>query len=137
MRTPFFFITTLVVGLHMGQTNAVETHPVTSSWTAQQEVEFDQKLQRELAKQGQDISNLENQVIKENKSFAGELKEEFQGKVNSLQAKQVLYNKFQHASSLQSQAVREKLLAIFQKPILTEQDFQELQTVVDQQKSKK
>lgn len=138
MKTLLMFITLALV-LYTGQAKvhaAEKTAPATE-WTSQQATQFNQQLKDEISKQHADIAELQKQVGKGNKNFEGDFKREFEEKVNSLAAKEILYKKFERATSLQFPAVRAKLLELFQKPIIKEKDLQDLQILVDQEKAKK
>jgi len=135
MKKHFIFSIALAASICAGQ--GLVSVESAAAWSSQEEAQFDQQLKSELLKQGKNIYEIENQVIKGSKGFKGDLQKEFKTEMDSLQAKETLYKKFQHSPLLQSPDIRAKLLVIFQKPVITEQDIQDLQTLVDQQKSKK
>lgn len=144
MKKKLTFIATLALGLctSLGQVQlyAAEKNPTAgatmTSKEADQADQFDQQLRDEISKQGEDVLRLEKQVTEQNKDFEGDLKDEFVGKINSLEVKQILYKKFQGTASLKNPAIRAKLLELFQKPVVTEKDIKDLQTFIDQQKAK-
>lgn len=144
MKKNFISIATLALALStlLGQVqlNAVESNSAGGatmvSKEEEQEAEFDQQLKEEISKQKEDILRLEKQVTQQNKNFEGDLKDEFVGKMNSLEVKQILYKKFQGSSSIKNPAIRAKLLELFKKPIVAEKDIKDLQTFIDQQKAK-
>ncbi len=137
MNKRIFSAIVLALSACLGSLLALDGAPAaTQSAAAFDEQQFYSQLQGEIKKTSDRLAELEKKVTAENKNFDGELKDEFNAKVNTLGAKQVLYKNFENTPSITSAVVRASLLKTFQKEVINDKDLEELQQVVNEEKAK-
>jgi hypothetical protein len=97
---------------------------------------FMQTLQGEIQKQAQFVQTLQNQINRKDVIQDSSIVFRYGNAVEMLTVKKTLYANFVNTPSIQSPLVRQKLLSIFQKELITAGDLAELQALVNQERPK-
>jgi len=136
MRKILLLIGLFALGLNLTSLVAEEGPPEDAKFTPSEEQQYYYKLKDEIEKTGKGVVELQKKVTVEMKDFEGDLKDEFTEKVNTLEAKQVLYKNFEHTPSIKDPEIREELMEVFEKPVIKQKDLQDLKESVDSEKAK-
>lgn len=104
--------------------------------TEQQKENFYQSLEREIQNSEKQLKNKYLEIRSGKQFINPAAKIEHDALVGSLEAKRILMTNFRNAPSIRSPKVREKLLSIMKKKIVTPDDLYELDDLVLQERKK-
>lgn len=107
-----------------------------SSSSVYQENDYENQLNAAIAKAEQDVKETQNNATRRDMAPTWNSKLEYQNAIVQLEVKKTLVNNFKKTEALKSPVVRDKLLQILNKPMITTADLAELQSIVIEEKSK-
>jgi hypothetical protein len=126
------FAAVLACGVLLGDTSLYE--PKTGS-TAEVDA-FEKKMDAAIARAEQDVKAQLANATRHDMAPTWNTKLEAQNAIVQLEVKKTLVGNFKGTESLKSPAVRELLLQILNKPLITTGDLADLQSLVLQEKAK-
>lgn len=112
--------------------NAAEYAPLTQEEAA----DFQNKMNQAIVNAEQAVKDAEVQATRKDVSPTWNSKLAMQNAIVQLEVKKTLMNNFKGTESLQSAAVRQKLLEVLNRSVITTADLTELQSLVLDEKAK-
>lgn len=104
--------------------------------TQNQEIDhFNQQMQAEIDAAEKRVAEIQKQLTSNTTSPAYIDKVAFQNAITMLEVKKTLRNNFMNSPLLKSQAVRDTLLEVLKKDLITESDLAYLQSVAEQERA--
>lgn len=97
---------------------------------------FTRKMEEAISRQEDEVKRTQAQATRHDVAPAWNTKLEFQNATIQLEVKKTLVNNFKNSESLASPLVRNKLMEVLNKPMVTTADLVDLQTTVQQEKAR-
>ncbi|MCB1114507.1 MAG: hypothetical protein KDK62_07115 [Chlamydiia bacterium] len=115
---------------------AIEAAPETTTTESRELKTFYNKLEEQIEIQQKRVEDIKSQIESREIIPPAAILAEFENAYIMLNIKRTLYGNFYGTPSVQSPAVREALLAIFEKTIITQGDLAQLEALVRQERPK-
>lgn len=104
--------------------------------SAATQVNFDTQMEQAIQKAEDETKKAQNNATRRDMAPTWNTKLELENAILQLEVKKTLVNNFKNTESLNSQAVRDKLLQVLNKPMITTADLADLQNLVLQEKAR-
>lgn len=118
-----------------GYSAAIQPTIVYAPLTGQAALNYDAAVSKAIANAEANVANLQNRATRQDLAPTWNSKLELQNAIIQLEVKKTLVGNFRNTESLQSPVVRDMLLRILNKDIITTADLADLQSTVLEEKA--